>query len=128
MNIGWQDVGVAVIVVLAVVFLYRHFRPRRGVVAVIPTSPMTGVERPTMIYVGASDGMLHAICGSVKAGICDRIGRELWAYVPRTSLGSLRTNTATVDGSPHVVEVMGDFDKAGRRSLHTILLLSLIHI
>jgi len=93
-------------------------------VAVIPTSPMTGVERPTMIYVGASDGMLHAICGSVKAGICDRIGRELWAYVPRTSLGSLRTNTATVDGSPHVVEVMGDFDKAGRRSLHTILLFS----
>jgi|JI10StandDraft_1071094.scaffolds.fasta_scaffold94832_4 hypothetical protein len=40
MNIGWQDVGVAVIVVLAVMFLYRHFRPRRGVVAVIPTSSL----------------------------------------------------------------------------------------
>ena len=25
MNIGWQDVGVAVIVVLAVMFLYRQF-------------------------------------------------------------------------------------------------------
>ncbi len=96
----------------------------RSSVAVIPTSPMTGVDRPTMIYVGANDGMLHAFCGSVKAGICDRIGRELWAYVPRTSLGALRTNTATIDGSPHVVEVMGDFENAGRRSLHTILLLS----
>ncbi|MFN0248202.1 MAG: hypothetical protein ACKV2T_15025 [Kofleriaceae bacterium] len=96
----------------------------RSSVAVIPTSPMTGVERPTMIYVGASDGMLHAFCGSVKAGSCDRVGRELWAYIPRTSLGALRTHTATVDGSPHVVEVMGDFASAGRRSLHTILLFS----
>lgn len=96
----------------------------RSSVAVIPTSPMTGVERPTMIYVGAKDGMLHAMCGSVKAGICDRVGRELWAYVPRTLLGALRTNTAAVDGSPHVVEVMGDFENAGRRSLHTILLFS----
>jgi len=96
----------------------------RSSVAVIPTSPMTGVERPTMIYAGASDGMLHAFCGSVKTGICDRVGRELWAYVPRTLLGSLRTNTAAVDGSPHVVEVMGDFENAGRRSLHTILLFS----
>lgn len=96
----------------------------RSSVAVIPTSPMTGVERPTMIYVGAKDGMLHAMCGSVAAGSCDRIGRELWAYIPRTNLGALRTNTAAVDGSPHVVEVMGDFENAGRRSLHTILLFS----
>ncbi len=96
----------------------------RSSVAVIPTSPMTGVERPTMIYVGAADGMLHAFCGSVKSGSCDRIGRELWAYIPRTSLGSLRANSGAVEGSPHVVEVMGDFEKAGRRSLHTILLFS----
>jgi hypothetical protein len=96
----------------------------RSSVAVIPTSPMTGTERPTMIYVGANDGMLHAFCGSVKTGICDRVGRELWAYIPRTSLGALRTNTAAIDGSPHVVEVMGDFENAGRRSLHTILMFS----
>ena len=35
MNVGWQDVVVALIVCLAVVFLYRHFRPRRSVVTVI---------------------------------------------------------------------------------------------
>ena len=40
MNIGWQDAAVAVIVALAVAFLYRHFRPKRGVVAVIPTSSL----------------------------------------------------------------------------------------
>lgn len=46
MNIGWQDVGVAVIVALAVAFLYRHFRPRRkDVVAVIPTSALR-VRKP----------------------------------------------------------------------------------
>ena len=97
----------------------------RSSVAVIPTSPMTGVARPTMIYAGAADGMLHAFCGSTFPGVCDRIGRELWAYVPRTLLGALRTNSAAVEGSPHVVEVMGDFDKSdGRRTLHTILLFS----
>jgi hypothetical protein len=40
MNIWWQDAAVAVIAALAVAFLYRHFRPKRGVVAVIPTSAL----------------------------------------------------------------------------------------
>jgi len=46
MNIGWQDAVVVVIAVLAVVFLYRHFRPRRSeVVARIPTSALR-VRKP----------------------------------------------------------------------------------
>lgn len=45
MNIGWQDVVVAVIAVLAAAFLYRHFRPRRGVVAVIPAASLR-VRKP----------------------------------------------------------------------------------
>jgi hypothetical protein len=93
----------------------------RSTVAVIPPSKLTTFARPTMIYVGASDGMLHAVCGSVQSGVCDRIGRELWAYVPRSLLGSLRTGSAVVDGSPHVVEVMGDFNRDGVRELRTIL-------
>jgi len=40
MNIWWQDAAVAVIAVLAGALLYRHFRPKRGVVAVIPTSAL----------------------------------------------------------------------------------------
>lgn len=37
--------------------------------------------RPTMIYVGANDGMLHAIR--------DVDGREEWAYIPNSVLGRL---------------------------------------
>lgn len=56
MSVGWQDALVALIAILAAVFLYRHFRPRRpDVVAVIPASalrvrkprsPSSDVERP----------------------------------------------------------------------------------
>ncbi len=46
MSVGWQDAVVAVIAVLAAAFLYRHFRPRRGVVvARIPTSALR-VRKP----------------------------------------------------------------------------------
>jgi len=45
MNVGWQDVVVAVIACLAGAFLYRHFRPRRRVVTVIPIGELR-VRRP----------------------------------------------------------------------------------
>jgi len=76
-----------------------------------------------MMYFGAEDGMLHAVCAEVKptAG-CDVLGRELWAYIPRTVLPDLRQSTARVDGSPHVIDAYGDFDNNGTNAWHTILI------
>jgi type IV pilus assembly protein PilY1 len=56
-------------------------------------------DAKTIIYVGANDGLLHAID--------DDTGRELWSFVPRDQLGRLhRLNDADhdyfVDGSPVV--------------------------
>lgn len=94
----------------------------RSTVAVIPKSLTSGSStRPTMIYVGGTDGMLHAFCGSVQAGICDVVGRELWAYVPRVLLQRLRDNLAIIDGSSRVIDGYGDFDGDGIKSFSTIL-------
>jgi type IV pilus assembly protein PilY1 len=38
-------------------------------------------DRPQIVYVGANDGMMHAINGSVKTGDAEA-GTELFAYVP----------------------------------------------
>ncbi|HEU0034743.1 MAG TPA: hypothetical protein VFQ53_29165 [Kofleriaceae bacterium] len=93
----------------------------RSTVAVIGPGASVGATRPTIAYVGASDGMLHAICASV-GGACDVLGRELWAYVPRVHLGTLRYNAAKLDGSPRVLDVRGDFTGSGSKSLRTVLL------
>ncbi|MGE0871663.1 MAG: hypothetical protein AB7P03_24100 [Kofleriaceae bacterium] len=93
----------------------------RSTVAVIPTSQVSGTARPTMVYFGAADGMLHAVCASVS-GPCDQLGRELWAYIPRQLLSSLRYNTAHIDGSPRVVDMFGDFYGTGQKSFRTILM------
>lgn len=98
------------------------FRPKlggvdRSTVAVIPASTVAGSNtRPTMVYFGATDGMLHAVCGSVTAGNtapCDALGRELWGYIPKRQLPWLRKNLARVDGSPRVLDVFADLDGAG---------------
>lgn len=93
----------------------------RSTVAIIPSSLTSGTTRPTMIYFGGTDGMLHAVCGSVQSGVCDTIGRELWAYIPRVLLGDLRRNLAIIDGSPRVSEMFGDFEGTGQNSFRTIL-------
>lgn len=97
----------------------------RSTMAIIEPSPFISPSsgsnaRPTMIYVGATDGMLHALCGEVK-GACTMVGRELWAYIPRTELGLLRFNTQVIDGSPKVADVFFDHDGDGRRSWRTVL-------
>jgi type IV pilus assembly protein PilY1 len=61
-------------------------------------NPATDDDR-TVIYVGANDGLLHAID--------DATGGELWSFIPRDQLGRLkRLNDADhdyfVDGSPSV--------------------------
>jgi hypothetical protein len=93
----------------------------RSTVAIIETSPLVNGTRPLMAYVGAADGMLHAVCMSV-AGPCDIVGRELWAYVPRVLLSTVRYNTARIDGSPHVIDAYGDFTNSGKKSWRTILM------
>ncbi|HTR55898.1 MAG TPA: hypothetical protein VMJ10_34720 [Kofleriaceae bacterium] len=95
----------------------------RSTPAVIGPSTIAGGARPTMIYVGGTDGMLHAFCGSIT-GPCDQLGRELWAYLPRTVLPNLRYNDQTlavVQGSAHVIDALGDFYNTGSPSYRTIL-------
>jgi hypothetical protein len=99
----------------------------RSTVALIEKSPfipqIAGVDRPAMIYVGALDGMLHAICAEVR-GPCTAAGRELWAFIPRTQLGALHTNTQRIDGSVKVADVFDDFDPIdGVREFRTVLTL-----
>ena len=101
------------------------FRPAlggvdRSTVAIIDTSPLVNSTRPMMAYFGADDGMMHAVCMSV-AGQCDIIGRELWAFLPRTLLSTVRYNTGRIDGSPHVIDSFGDFSGAGERKWTTLM-------
>ncbi len=101
-------------------FLARLGGVDRSSVAVIEPSSVIPNARPTMAYFGATDGMMHAVCASLTAP-CDVLGRELWAFVPRTQLPFFRTNTTRIDGSPHVADVFGDFTNSGIKSFHTIL-------
>ncbi len=101
------------------------FRPAlggvdRSTVAIIEPSALVNSTRPLMAYFGADDGMLHAVCMEIS-GPCDFIGRELWAYLPRTELSTVRYNTARIDGSPHVIDAYGDFLQTGQRSWKTLL-------
>ncbi len=95
--------------------------------AVIGPSAVAGLPtRPQMIYVGATDGMLHAFCAKAVSGSpCTVDGRELWAFIPRTLLPRLRKNTQRIDGSSRVVDMFGDFDPTDGltlRSFRTILM------
>ena len=93
----------------------------RSTVAVIGPSNLAGTaSRPTIVYFGATDGMLHAVCASV-GGPCPRLGTELWAFMPRVQLPLVRENLTRIDGSPRVVDAFGDFDGTGQRSFRTIL-------
>jgi hypothetical protein len=98
----------------------------RSTMAIIEPSPLipsqSGVTRPTMIYVGALDGMLHALCGEVK-GACTSLGMELWAYIPRSQLPALKFNSGRIDGSPKVADVFDDFDGDQKKEWRTVLTL-----
>ncbi|MBX3155457.1 MAG: hypothetical protein KF773_05630 [Deltaproteobacteria bacterium] len=95
----------------------------RSTVTIVGPSTVDGGSagvRPTMAYVGATDGMLHAFCLNV-AGNCDAIGRELWAFLPRSQLTKVASNTAVIDGSPRAADIFGDFDNDGTSEFRTIL-------
>lgn len=51
-------------------------------------------SRPTVLYVGANDGMLHAFDGSLTGGSA---GREIFAYVPSATFAG-PTGTPEVNG------------------------------
>jgi hypothetical protein len=98
----------------------------RSTMAIVGPSSLDGGTagaRPTMAYVGAADGMLHAIC-LTASGNCDQIGRELWAFLPRSQHGKIASNTAVIDGSPRVVDIFGDFDNNTTNEFRTILTFS----
>ena len=73
------------------------------------------VSRPTVVYVGANDGMLHAFR--------DDTGEELWGFVPPNILPALRQMTTSVpnttipiygvDGSPAVRDIYFDHGRGG---------------
>ncbi len=93
--------------------------------SVIPPSPLAGLStRPTMIYVGGLDGMIHAFCAVGNVAPCDASGKELWAYIPRTQLPLLRLNQQGIQGSPIVTDVFGDFDNSGLREWRTIMVVT----
>lgn len=92
----------------------------RSTSAVIESSPLAGGTRPTMAYVGASDGMLHAFCVDTVSP-CSAKGEELWAFMPRIVLSRLRNNQGKIQGSPKVADVFGDFTGTGFRSWHTVM-------
>lgn len=63
-----------------------------------------------MVYVGANDGMLHAFDGRAKA---DGGGRELFAFIPRSSVSRLKNLAAQSYGTsvtPHQWYVDGDMN------------------
>jgi len=102
----------------------------RSTPAVIAPSSLAGSgTRPTIAYFGASDGMLHAVCASTggvtasNPNVCDTLGRELWAFIPRVQLPLIRVNKSIVDGSVRVVDAFGDFNNpsTGVQSWRTIL-------
>jgi hypothetical protein len=80
----------------------------RSTLAVIEPSPLVSNGRPTMLYFGGLDGMLHAVCASTSP-YCPAVGTELWAFMPKTELSKVRSNATRLDGSPKVVDVFGTF-------------------
>jgi len=72
-------------------------------------------ERPTMVYVGANDGMLHAFDS--------RDGKERFAIIPKNLLGRLRElrkgHSFYVDSSPRAYDV---YFKKGREEWRTVLI------
>jgi len=82
-----------------------------------PSSAAGSATRPTVAYVGALDGMLHAIAIS-GSGVT--AGSELWAFIPPSQLPKIAGYQAGVDGSPQVADAFID-NGTGLRSWRTLL-------
>jgi hypothetical protein len=107
--------------------------------ALVGGSPFAAAAafRDQVLYVGAEDGLLHAILAgrwSATDGGYDHTaadcGRELWAYLPGSLLPFLADAAAEptrdlspvqVDGSPAVSDLFFDSDGDGWREWRTVL-------
>jgi hypothetical protein len=88
--------------------------------AIIGPSTIAGSPtRPVVAYVGALDGMLHAILvsGTVSG---KNPGDELWAFIPGSQLCKVIAQTAGVDGSPNVGDAFID-NGSGLKTWRTLL-------
>ena len=87
----------------------------RKIKAVVPG----GKTRPTVAYVGARDGMLHAF---MVDGNTATPGTELWALLPGDQLPLVRQNGAAVDASPTVTDIYESI--GGVRKWRTLMTVS----
>ena len=57
----------------------------------------TYLNRKTVVYVGANDGMMHAFDGTIPSGstTCSSCGSELFAYIPSFLYGTSSTASTT---------------------------------
>ncbi|MBW2734159.1 MAG: hypothetical protein JRH20_17355 [Deltaproteobacteria bacterium] len=69
------------------------------------------LKRPTVLYVGSHDGMLHAfeVKDVESQEVTSSYGKELWSFILPDQLSKLWENKTAVQGSPSVVDVYGDF-------------------
>lgn len=92
--------------------------------------------RPSMVYVGSNDGILHGFVGQdhtfpighPRAGQSIAAGEELWGFIPpmllRTLDGALDSQQWMVDGTPLVRDIFFARDPAaddGGDEYHTVL-------
>src|SRR5262249_9548253 len=91
----------------------RLGRADRSTPVVVGTSALANSSRPTMIYFGALDGMIHAVCVEAVTP-CTSAGQELWAFIPGGQLSSLWQNKQRIDGSPTALDMYEDFDGDGK--------------
>ncbi len=105
------------------------------------SAPVSAQCRPTVAYVGAGDGMLHAIylqdppshdafgnaCPALS-GCGYHPGEEIWAFVPNQELPLIHTGgncvrSLFVDGVPVVKDVYANFstDPTSAPTYHTVL-------
>ena len=61
--------------------LFTRYATGYSATSSIPSRPWWSTKRKTVIYVGANDGLLHAID--------DDTGQELWSFIPPDHLGRL---------------------------------------
>ena len=95
----------------------------RSTVAVIGTEQRSSTARARRWRTSARPTACSTRCvREPTGGPCDLPGRELWAYLPRTSLSTVRYNTARIDGSPRVLDAYGDFTSSGTKAWRTILM------
>jgi hypothetical protein len=87
---------------------------------VYPSLSAGSSTRPVVAYVGALDGMIHAILvyGTVTG---KNPGDELWAFIPPSQLCKTFTQTAGVDGSPNVGDAFVSTGTSTTRSWRTLL-------